>query len=65
MKEMMLVYIILCNDIIGLNIGDGDSNMRNKYCEPPVCTDCKMHLNGLRCYQVKIRDYLVNMCSEK
>lgn len=65
MKEMMLVYITLCNDLIGLNTSNGDRNMQNKYCVSEVCTDCKIHLKELKCYQVKIRDYLANKCLEK
>lgn len=58
MKEMSLVYIILCNDILGLNTTDGDRNMRDKYCSSFECKTCKMKLKFLKCYQVLIRQYL-------
>lgn len=59
MKDMLLVYIILCNDFIGLSTADGDSSMMAKYCAVP-CKKCKLQVKHLKCYQVRIRDYLKN-----
>ncbi len=59
MKDMLLVYIILCNDFIGSNTSDGDRSMMAKYCATE-CKKCKLKLKPLKCYQVLVRDYLKN-----
>ena len=57
MNEMLLAYIIFCNDLLGKCTYSGHNRLVDKYCGAN-CKRCKMRLVSSKCYQIKLRDYI-------